>query len=87
MKTSGRPSPRSTQGPLRRRMRTDVTVSSTTGAIEKGSSRAARPVTPPPQGLSRGKRARSSRSTEAPAAARRYAHVEPAGPAPTTIAS
>jgi hypothetical protein len=68
-------------------MRTEVTVSSTTGAIENGRSLAARPVTPPPQGLSRGKRARSSRRTEAPAEASRYAHVEPAGPAPTTIAS
>ena len=43
-------------------------MSSTTGAIEKGRSCAARPVTPPPHGLSRGKRARSSRSTGGPCA-------------------
>ena len=61
-------------------MRTDVTASSTTGAIEKGSRRAARPVTPPPQGLSRGKRARSSRSTEAPAAAQAVRARRACGP-------
>ena len=87
MRTSGSPSPRSNQLPKPSRIRTDVTVSSTTGAIEKGRSRAALPVTPPPHGLSRGNRARSSTTTDAPAEARWYAHVEPAGPAPTTIAS
>ena len=87
MRTRGSPPPRSTQPPKRRRIRTEVTTSSTTGSSETGSRRAARPVTPPPQGLSRGKRARSRRSTLAPAEASRYAHVEPAGPAPTTITS
>ena len=87
MSTSGSPSPRSTQPPKRSRIRTDVTTSSTTGSIANGSRRAARPVTPPPHGLSRGNRARSSTSTEAPAEASLCAHVEPAGPAPTTIAS
>src|SRR5437879_1706429 len=37
--------------------------------------------------MSRGKRALSTSKTEAPAVARRYAAVDPAGPAPTTIAS
>src|SRR5438067_3397652 len=39
------------------------------------------------QGLSRGKRARSSSKTAAPPRARRRAVVAPAGPPPTTIAS
>src|SRR5919108_4018891 len=55
--------------------------------MEKGMSRAALPVTPPPHGLSRGKRARSSSKTLAPASASRKAAVDPAGPAPTTIVS
>src|SRR5262245_47115811 len=63
------------------------TTSSTTGAIENGSCRAARPVTPPPHGLSRGNVALSSSRTLAPAVARWYAAVEPAGPPPTIATS
>ena len=48
---------------------------------------APRSVTPPPQGLSRGKRARSTSSVRTPSRASRCAVSEPAGPAPTTIAS
>jgi Isochorismatase family len=44
-------------------------------------------VRPPPQGLSRGNRALSISKTRACARARRYAVVEPAGPAPTTATS
>ena len=40
-----------------------------------------------PQILSRGKRARSRRTTESPCSARRIAVAAPAGPAPTTTAS
>ena len=43
--------------------------------------------TPPPQGLSRGNRARSSSSTRAPCWASSRAAVLPAGPAPTTMLS
>ena len=63
------------------------TTCSTTGSGEIGRCRTARTVSPPPQGLSRGKRALSTSSTRAPAVASRWAVVEPAGPAPTTIAS
>ena len=49
--------------------------------------RTARMVIPPPHGLSRGKRALSTSSTDAPASARRYAVVDPAGPPPTTSTS
>src|SRR6478672_12952357 len=62
-------------------------TASTTGSIENGSSRAARPVTPPPHGLSRGNVALSTSSTRAPDDARRYAATDPAGPAPTTTTS
>src|SRR3954468_6257441 len=44
-------------------------------------------VRPPPHGLSRGKRALSTSRTRAPARERRYAAVDPAGPAPTTATS
>ena len=47
-------------------------------------ARSARPVSPPPHGLSRGKRALSASSTLAPPRARWIAVAEPAGPAPTT---
>ena len=60
---------------------------STTGPIAKGSRRAPRSVTPPPHGLSRGKRARSTSSVRTPSAASRCAVTEPAGPAPTTMTS
>jgi hypothetical protein len=62
-------------------------TSSTTGSIAKGRRRAARPVTPPPQGLSRGNVALSTSNTRTPALASRWAAVEPAGPAPTTATS
>src|SRR5262245_38017470 len=60
---------------------------STTGSGDTGSWRTARIVRPPPQGLSRGKRALSTRRTLAPARARRSEVTDPAGPAPTTMAS
>ena len=41
-------------------------ASSTTGVTSIGRHFSARPVSPPPHGLSRGKRARSSSSTRAP---------------------
>src|SRR5215217_5363815 len=44
-------------------------------------------VSPPPHGLSRGKDARSTTRTDAPASASRHAVAEPAGPPPTTTAS
>src|SRR3954454_6772457 len=62
-------------------------VRSITGARSKGSRRAARTVTPPPHGLSRGNSALSRRSTVSPRAAHSRAAVLPAGPAPTTITS
>ena len=52
-----------------------------------GRAAAHGPVSPPPQGLSRGKRARSASRTRAPPRARRIAVAEPAGPAPTTRTS
>src|SRR6266498_4524791 len=58
-----------------------------TGSTENGSCRTARIVRPPPQGLSRGKRTLSTSNTRACARARRYAVVDPAGPAPTTATS
>src|SRR5215469_2548923 len=42
---------------------------------------------PPPHGLMRGNRARSSSSTRLPQPVRLMAAVEPAGPPPTTMAS
>ena len=64
-----------------------VICRSTTGPIAKGSSRRPRIVTPPPHGLSRGKRARSTSSVLTPSRASRCAVSEPAGPAPTTMRS
>ena len=63
------------------------TSSSTTGVGSTGHCRNARVVSPPPQGLSRGKVARSASSTETPAEARWYAVADPAGPPPTTSTS
>ena len=48
---------------------------------------APRSVTPPPQGLSRGKLARSTSSVRTPSRASRCAVSEPDGPAPTTMTS
>ena len=69
-----------TRGRSARRHSSRSTTSSTTGSIENGSSRAARPVTPPPHGLSRGKIALSTSSTRAPARASRWAAIEPGRP-------
>src|SRR5205823_8040326 len=87
IRQSTRDDSRSSTGPYRSRQRARVMRSSTTGSTEKGSCRTARIVRPPPQGLSRGKRTLSISKTRARARARRYAVVEPAGPAPTTATS
>ena len=63
------------------------TTCSTTGSTSHGACRSARPVSPPPHGLSRGKRARSASRTRAPPRARWIAVADPAGPAPTTRTS
>ena len=52
-----------------------------------GTGRRLASSVPPPQGLSRGKRARSTSSDASPARARWIAVAEPAGPPPTTTAS
>ena len=63
------------------------TTRSTTGSTSHGRCLSARPVSPPPHGLSRGKRALSTSRTLAPARARWIAVADPAGPAPTTRTS
>src|SRR4029077_21069830 len=52
-----------------------------------GTSPMALGVNPPPHSLSRGNLARSNSNTRAPRSARCRAAVDPAGPAPTMIAS
>ena len=52
---------RSILGPYRSRKRVCVILSSTTGSAENGSCRTARIVSPPPQGLSRGNCALSTK--------------------------
>src|SRR2546428_2431737 len=58
-----------------------------TGDRSMSWTAAARSVTPPPHGLSRGKRCLSSKRTEAPCSASSRATVLPEGPAPATTAS
>ncbi len=71
----------------RRRMHHPVDDALDDGLDVARKVRSARPVSPPPHGLSRGKRALSTSSTRAPACARRIAVADPAGPAPTTRTS
>ena len=69
------------------RMTMVSTTCSTTASTAQGSCLNARPVSPPPHGLSRGNRALSTRRTRIPARWRWIAVADPAGPAPTTRTS
>src|SRR3569623_1149009 len=62
-------------------------ATSATPATSRLSRRSALTVSPPAQGLVRGKALRSSSSTSSPAWARSQAAAHPAGPAPTMMTS